>query len=67
MSIETMINGLEPEHDSADRRILFDVTGIKLDENDYQEESSLEDEASDFDQDAVNESRRKSWQRNSYI
>ena len=44
MSIETMINGLEPEHDAADRRLLFDVTGIKLDENDYQDESSLDED-----------------------
>ena len=67
MSIETMINGLEPDYDLADRRILFDVTGIKLDQNDYQDESSLNDEDSELDQDAFNESRSQSLQSNSNI
>ena len=35
MPVEQLIQGFDPEGDSWDRRILYEVTGIKLDENDY--------------------------------
>ena len=54
MSVETIVNGLKPEHDEVDRRILFELTGIKLDGDDGSGSSSFEDYEHEQVTDGVN-------------
>ena len=40
MSVESIIKGLRPEQDMVDRRILYELAGIRLDEADFQQDLS---------------------------
>ena len=42
-SLESLVSECEPEIDDIDKRILFEMTGIKLDQADYRDESSDEE------------------------
>ena len=44
ISPNRIINEIDPMNDNYDRRILFEMTGLKLDEDDFIDEDSLEDE-----------------------
>ena len=37
MPIESLFDGFDPMGDSWDRRLLFEVTGIRIDESDYRD------------------------------
>ena len=47
ISVDRMINECEPYADIYDRRILYELTGMKLNEDDYHDDSSIEDESND--------------------
>ena len=44
ISPNRIINEIDPMNNNYDRRILFEMTGLKLDEDDFNDEDSLEDE-----------------------
>jgi len=39
-----MLESFKPEHDSKDRRLLYQVTGLKLDESEFAEEDTTSEE-----------------------
>ena len=39
--IEQLVKDFDPESNETDRRIYYEVTGIKLDENDFKDEDSM--------------------------
>ena len=43
VSKESIVRECEPELDEYDNRILFEMTGIKLNEDDFRDESSEEE------------------------
>ena len=43
VSKESIVSQCEPEQDEIDKRILFEMTGIRLDANDFRNESSEEE------------------------
>ena len=40
MSVDSIVNGLKPDEDPIDKRILFELAGVKLNDFDYAESSS---------------------------
>ena len=44
ISVDRMINECDPKASEYDRRILFELIGQKLNENDYNDESSLSED-----------------------
>ena len=47
MSVESIMNTLHPESDKIDRRILYELTGLKFDEADYLDDSSFSEDDQD--------------------
>ena len=46
MTQEKILNECTPSQNDIDKRILFEMTGVKLDSNDYEDESSFEGDLS---------------------
>lgn len=44
MSVNRLVNQCEPEQDPLDKRIVYEMTGQKLDDRDYLDESTDQDE-----------------------
>ena len=44
ISVDRIINECDPENSEFDRRILFELIGLKLNEHDYNDESSFSDD-----------------------
>ena len=44
MSIEQIVNGLEPKDDPIDRRIMYELAGVRLHESDFKDDSTIEDD-----------------------
>lgn len=44
MSIESIVNGLEPKEDPIDRRIMYELAGVRLHEQDFRDDSEIEDD-----------------------
>ena len=53
-SVDSIVKGLHPHDNAIDRRILFELAGVRLDEGDFRDESSFEfeDEDGAFDEHA---------------
>ena len=49
MSVEAIVNGLRPNTDSIDRRILHELAGIGLQKSELEDDSSFEEEGEDAD------------------
>ena len=44
MSIEKIVNGMRPETDSIDKRILYELAGIGMSRSEIEDESSFEED-----------------------
>ena len=44
MSVDAIIKGLIPAENSIDQRILYELSGDKLNESDFNDDTSFEDE-----------------------
>ena len=44
MSVDAIIKGLIPAENSIDKRILYELSGEKLNESDFNDDTSFEDE-----------------------
>ena len=44
LSVDSIVKGLHPHDNAIDRRILFELAGVRLDEDEFREESSFESE-----------------------
>ena len=44
VSTDALSKGFDPENDPLDRRLLYEVTGMRLDEQDYRGEDTSSDE-----------------------
>ena len=42
--VESLIESFDPHDDPVDRRIFFEITGLRLDDHDYRDESPNEDD-----------------------
>ena len=43
-SVDSIVRGLNPEENRIDRRILYELAGVKLDKDDYNDESSFSED-----------------------
>ena len=55
MSVEAIVKGLRPSEDTIDKRILYKLTGNRLDVADYRDDSSYETEEEEKEQKCQNE------------
>ena len=51
MSVESILKGLRPDQDLVDRRIIYELAGIRMDEADFQDETSFESDENSHDVD----------------
>ena len=44
MSVETIVNSIKPDQDEIDRRLIYELAGIRLNESDNDFDSSFEED-----------------------
>ena len=44
MSVEAIVKGMRPREDSIDKRILYELSGLRLNDSDFKDDSSFEED-----------------------